>query len=61
VVGDPIHWSRIASSAVVSLAAGLVGGMLGTFLLAQGVRATTMQQSTQQPGRPGTDTKRGTQ
>jgi hypothetical protein len=38
VVGDPIHWSRIASSAVVSLAAGLVGGMLGMFLLAQGAR-----------------------
>jgi hypothetical protein len=39
VVGDPVHWSRIVSSAVVSLAAGLIGGMLGMFLTSQGVSA----------------------
>ena len=39
VVGDPVHWSRIVSSAVVSLAAGLVGGMLGIFLTSQGMRS----------------------
>ena len=41
VVGEPVHWSRIASGAVVSLAAGLAGGLLGTLLLAQGMTPST--------------------
>ena len=36
LTGDSISWSRIASSLLLSLMAGMVGGLLGSFLLSHG-------------------------
>jgi putative membrane protein (TIGR04086 family) len=40
VQGDPIRWGRIATSFALSMVAGILGGMLGSFLLRRGVRPT---------------------
>ena len=37
--GDPIRWGRIITSFTLSLVAGILGGMLGSILLRQGVRS----------------------
>lgn len=37
--GDDIRWGRIVSSALLSLIAGTLGGLLGSFLQRQGVRS----------------------
>jgi hypothetical protein len=37
ITGDSISWARIASSLLLSLMAGTVGGVLGNLLLARGV------------------------
>ena len=34
--GDGISWSRVASSLLLSLMAGMVGGLLGSFALSHG-------------------------
>lgn len=39
VADDDIRWGRIASSALLSLIAGTIGGLLGSFLQRQGVRS----------------------
>jgi len=36
IAGDPINWPRIASSLLLSLMAGTVGGVLGSLLLNNG-------------------------
>ena len=36
VGGDGISWSRVASSLLLSLMAGMVGGLLGSFVLSHG-------------------------
>jgi hypothetical protein len=36
VAGDSVNWSRIASSLLLSLMAGTVGGVLGSLLLSHG-------------------------
>jgi hypothetical protein len=37
VAGNEVHWGRIATSLVLALAAGLIGGFCGSFLQRQGV------------------------
>jgi hypothetical protein len=37
ITGDDIRWGRIASSLLLSLMAGTVGGVLGSFVLSHGV------------------------
>ena len=39
IAGDALHWGRIASSMLLSLVAGVIGGMLGSFLQHSGVRS----------------------
>jgi hypothetical protein len=38
VAGKHVHWGRILTSLVLTLAAGLIGGFFGSFLQRQGVR-----------------------
>jgi hypothetical protein len=39
VGADPVRWSRIASSGLLSLVAGTVGGLLGSVMISRGVRS----------------------
>jgi hypothetical protein len=53
VAGKDVHWGRIATSLVLTLAAGLIGGFCGGFLQNRGVRPRDRTSALGAGGRPG--------